>query len=87
MLSVAFDPDGTGIVSGSWNQTLWLWQIESGELLSVIEIDRRALARRSGLINEDAAPSPLVSKDLYGRNEFRKQPGACQCSRNRSGIG
>jgi hypothetical protein len=25
--------------------------------------------------------------NLYGRNEFRKQPEARQCGRNRSGIG
>jgi WD40 repeat protein len=32
---VAFNPDGTRIVSGSNDDTLRLWQIESGEVLSV----------------------------------------------------
>jgi WD40 repeat protein len=42
--SVAFSPDGTRIVSGSLDNTLRLWQSDSGEVLSLLELDSSVLA-------------------------------------------
>ena len=41
---MAFSPDGTRIVSGNNDDTLRLWQIESGAVLSVLELDSRVLS-------------------------------------------
>ena len=40
---MAFSHDGARIVSGSSDKTLRLWQIESGEVLSVLELDSGVL--------------------------------------------
>ena len=37
VLSVAFSPDGQTLTSGSWDETIRLWDVNTGELLKIFE--------------------------------------------------
>ena len=37
VMSVSFSPDGQSVVSGSFDKTIRLWSVESGELLRTME--------------------------------------------------
>jgi hypothetical protein len=38
VLAVAFSPDGARLASGSWDQTVHLWEVQSGRELDVIRV-------------------------------------------------
>jgi WD40 repeat protein len=64
--SVAFSPDGARIVSGSYDNTLRLWQIESSEVLSVLELD-------SGVLTV-AGMMTMLPLENQGGSAVRRQP-------------
>ena len=38
--SVAFSPDGTKVVSGSYDETVKIWNVESGDVLHTLSGER-----------------------------------------------
>ena len=35
-MSVAFSPDGSKVVSGSWDKTVKIWNVETGDVLHTL---------------------------------------------------
>jgi WD40 repeat protein len=88
VLSMSYSPDGARIASGSFDQTVRVWDARSGESLEVIRghgdvgaiaasaarFPYRALAREQETIVEDAASGDVVARSSESLSDIFTDP-------------
>ncbi|MBV8891216.1 MAG: GAF domain-containing protein, partial [Acidobacteria bacterium] len=77
--TMAFSPDGERLASGSWDQTLKLWQLSSGEQLSaskMAEIQALAFSRDGHWLAIENSADTVVLRDALTGREIRTLPSS-----------